>query len=59
MKKITIFAQAKAPYNNRGERIVRHADNSIFLGSGNQTILNIQQTGDRYAATFNVTLDLS
>jgi len=52
----TVFAQA--PYNSRGERVVRNSDDGIYEESGEQMTLDVIETADGYAATFDVTLDM-
>lgn len=48
-----------APYNTRGERPVRNADDGTARESGEQMILDAQPSasGDGYEATFTITLD--
>ena len=52
---------ATAPYNTRGERPVRNADDGTAVESGDQMILNAQPTssGDGYEAIFDITLDVA
>lgn len=56
---MTDSVYAQAPYNSRGERIIRNEDDGIYRSGGEQMILAVQQSADGYAATFDVTLDLS
>jgi len=51
-----VFAQA--PYNSRGERVVRNSDDGIYEESGDQMKLDVMETADGYAATFDITLDM-
>lgn len=48
-----------APYNTRGVRTVRNSEDGIYTESGGQMMLNVESLGDSYAATFNITLDMS
>ncbi|MEM9773406.1 MAG: hypothetical protein AAF902_02415 [Chloroflexota bacterium] len=50
----------EAPYNSRGERILRNADDGIYNESNGQMMLNVSKTEQGYtAATFTIALDLS
>ena len=53
-----VFANS-APYNARGARTIRNSDDGIYAESGDQMLLDVQESADGYAATFNVTLDMS
>lgn len=53
----TVFNNA--PYNSRGERMLRNDDDGIYLGSGEQMVLDMQESASGYATTFNITLDMS
>jgi protocatechuate 3,4-dioxygenase beta subunit len=50
---------AVAPYNSRGERRVRNADEGIFAGGGEQLMLAVNKVESGYNATFDIALDLS
>lgn len=50
---------AVAPYNSRGERHLRNADDGIFNGGGDQLMLTVNKGESGYAATFDIALDLS
>lgn len=50
---------AVAPYNNRGERHLRNADDGIFNGGGDQLMLAVNKAASGYNATFDIALDLS
>lgn len=51
-----VFAQA--PYNSRGERLLRNDDDGIFEESGGQMTLAIERIDSGYASSFIVALDL-
>lgn len=50
---------AVAPYNSRGERHLRNADDGIFNGGGDQLMLAVNKMESGYNATFDIALDLS
>ena len=52
-----VFAQQ--PYNSRGSRDTRNSNDGIYQNGGNQLTLAPTKSGDGYAATFSVALDLS
>lgn len=56
---LTDKVYATAPYNTRGERTVHNADDGIFAESGDQMTLAVQESAEGYAATFDITLDIS
>jgi protocatechuate 3,4-dioxygenase beta subunit len=45
---------ANAPYNSKGQRTTRNANDGIFGGSGGQLTLAPTPSGDGYAATFDI-----
>jgi protocatechuate 3,4-dioxygenase beta subunit len=47
------------PYASTGQRNVRNAADNIFQSAGSQLLLNPVASGDGYAATFGIGLDLS
>ena len=49
----------QAPYAQHNGRTTRNTDDNIYRGSGSQLILNLTKSGDGYAATFPIGLDLS
>ena len=49
---------ALAPYNTRGPRTTRNADDSIYTNGGHQLMLNAGPSGKGYAALFDVGLNL-
>lgn len=50
---------ASAPYNSRGERSVRNADDDFVTESGDLMTLDVQPADDGYHATFAITLDMT
>lgn len=52
-----VFAQA--PYNSRGERTLKNDNDGIYGQSGGQMMLAVSPVDTGYAATFDVTLDLT
>ena len=51
-----VFAQA--PYNARGNRDTRNANDNIFLGGNSMNLLSLSPSGDGYATTFDVGLQM-
>ena len=49
----------RQPYAAKGKRDLRNSDDGIFQQSGGALTLNVAQSGDGYAGTFDVGLDLS
>jgi protocatechuate 3,4-dioxygenase beta subunit len=47
------------PYASKGQRNVRNDSDSIYRSGGDQLLLNAVASGDGYAATFPIGLDLS
>ncbi|MEX2159648.1 MAG: intradiol ring-cleavage dioxygenase [Dehalococcoidia bacterium] len=56
---LTDEVYTQSPYNTRGERDVRNADDNIFSGGGDQMLLPITQSGDGYAATFSIGVEMA
>lgn len=52
-----VFAQP--PYNSKGQRTLRNAGDGIYRNGGSQLTLAVAKSGDGYAATFPIGLDLS
>jgi protocatechuate 3,4-dioxygenase beta subunit len=50
---------ASQPYAAKGQRDLRNSDDGIFQQSGGALTLNVARSGDGYAGTFDVGLDLS
>ncbi len=57
--KLTDEVFAQAPYNSRGERLLRNDDDGIFEESDGQMMLSVNKTDIGYATAFDVALDLS
>lgn len=47
----------QAPYNTKGARNTRNTQDGIFNGGGSQLVLDVSQTAQGYAATFNIGLE--
>ncbi|ULH16457.1 intradiol ring-cleavage dioxygenase [Deinococcus sp. KNUC1210] len=47
-----------APYNTRGPRTIRNAQDNIFSNGGHQLMLNARPSGQGYAAVFDVGMNL-
>ena len=45
---------AKAPYNSRGARDARNANDNIFSGSGSQMMPSVSPEGGGYAGTITI-----
>ena len=58
---LTDKVHALAPYNAKGQRNQRNANDGIYRQGGNVLLLKVAQSGSegRYAGTFEVGLDLS
>lgn len=50
---------ASAPYNTRGERKLRNADDGIYGQSGGQMLLAANNVAPGFEAAFDVALDLT
>ncbi|MCB0140886.1 MAG: hypothetical protein KDE50_13350, partial [Caldilineaceae bacterium] len=50
---------ANAPYNTRGERKLRNADDGIYGQSGGETLLTVNKVDSGFETAFNVALDMS
>ena len=50
-----VFAQS--PYSSRGTRNTRNSNDGIYNGGGSQLLLSLTQSGQGYAATFNIGLE--
>jgi protocatechuate 3,4-dioxygenase beta subunit len=50
----TVFRQQ--PYAARGQRTTRNANDGVFRNGGTDLLLNVQQSGGGYAATFDIGL---
>lgn len=49
---------SREPYASKGERSVRNRHDGIFRGSGEQLLLAVKETGEGYAGTFDVGLQI-
>ncbi len=49
----------QAPYSQHTNRDTRNANDGIYQGGGNQLVLALTKSGDGYATTFPIGLDLS
>ena len=47
----------QAPYNTKGTRNTRNNQDGIYNGGGSQMVLDVSQTSQGYAATFNIGLE--
>lgn len=54
---LTDQVHAQEPYAAKGQRDTRNAADGIYGQGGSQLVLDISQTSDGYAATFNVALE--
>jgi protocatechuate 3,4-dioxygenase beta subunit len=54
---LTDRVHAQQPYASKGQRDLRNSGDGIYNQGGSQLILNVSQTGDGYAATFDIALD--
>jgi protocatechuate 3,4-dioxygenase beta subunit len=50
---------SQAPYTSKGQRTQKNADDGIFQGGGEQMLLKLTKTGQGYAATFDVGLEMA
>lgn len=53
----TVFGQA--PYNTKGARDTRNANDGIYRGGGSELLLNPTKTADGYASTFAIGMQLT
>ena len=53
----TVFAQA--PYNTKGARDTRNANDGIYRGGGSELLLTPTKTADGYAVTFAIGMQLT
>jgi protocatechuate 3,4-dioxygenase beta subunit len=54
---LTDQVYTQSPYSARGTRNVRNSKDGIYNGGGSQLLLNLTQSGQGYAATFNIGLE--
>jgi protocatechuate 3,4-dioxygenase beta subunit len=48
---------AQSPYNAKGSRNTRNSQDGIYRNGGSQLLLNVSQSGQGYAATFDIGLE--
>ncbi len=56
---LTDQVHAQQPYAAKGQRTLRNDGDNIYQQSGGQTLLDVAQSGDGYAATFDIGLQMS
>ena len=56
---LTDQVHAQQPYAAKGQRNLKNDGDSIYQQSGGQTLLNVAKSGDGYAATFDIGLQMS
>jgi protocatechuate 3,4-dioxygenase beta subunit len=56
---LTDRVHAQAPYAAKGQRNTRNSNDGIFRDGGEQLLLDIVESGDGYAATIDIGIDLS
>jgi protocatechuate 3,4-dioxygenase beta subunit len=56
---LTDQVHAQAPYASKGQRTLRNEGDRIYGQSGGQTLLDIARSGDGYAATFDIGLQMT
>jgi protocatechuate 3,4-dioxygenase beta subunit len=54
---LTDQVHAQQPYASKGQRDLRNSADGIYNQGGSQLVLNVSQTADGYAATFDIALD--
>jgi protocatechuate 3,4-dioxygenase beta subunit len=54
---LTDQVHAQEPYAAKGQRTLRNSGDGIYNQGGSQLVLNVTQTSDGYAATFDIALD--
>jgi protocatechuate 3,4-dioxygenase beta subunit len=54
---LTDHVHAAEPYASKGQRTLRNSGDGIYNGGGSQLVLDVAETADGYAATFNIALD--
>jgi protocatechuate 3,4-dioxygenase beta subunit len=56
---LTDQVHAQQPYAEKGQRTLKNDGDGIYQQSGGQTLLEVSQSGDGYAATFDIGLEMS
>lgn len=54
---LTDQVHAQEPYATKGQRDLRNSGDGIYNQGGSQLVLNVTQTSDGYAATFDIALE--
>jgi protocatechuate 3,4-dioxygenase beta subunit len=54
---LTDQVHAGQPYVSKGQRDLRNSQDGIYNQGGSQLVLNVSETADGYAATFDIALD--
>jgi len=54
---LTDQVHAQPPYSTKGQRDLRNSGDGIYNQGGSQLVLNVTQTSEGYAATFDIALD--
>ena len=54
---LTDRVHAAEPYASKGQRTLRNSGDGIYNGGGAQLVLDVEETADGYAATFNIALE--
>ncbi|MBD2103052.1 intradiol ring-cleavage dioxygenase [Leptolyngbya sp. FACHB-261] len=53
---VTDQVRAKAPYTRQGQRTLKNSEDGLFGNGGDQLLLTLTETGQGYAATFDLGL---
>lgn len=56
---LTDQVHAQQPYASKGQRTMRNNGDGIYRNGGSQLMLPVAKSGNGYAGTFNIALDLS
>jgi protocatechuate 3,4-dioxygenase beta subunit len=54
---LTDEVQSQGPYAEKGQRDLRNSNDGIFQGGGDEVLLDLTESGQGYAATFDIALD--
>ena len=54
---LTDEVQSQGPYAQKGQRDLRNGEDGIFRGGGDELLLDLRESGQGYAGTFDVALD--
>lgn len=55
---VTDQVHAQAPYASKGQRTLKNEGDNIYTSGGSQLVLNTVKSGDGYAATFDIGLQV-